>query len=98
MAHGRGADHCRACRGLRSARPVGDDPTRRQCEGRAMTGLREKVALVTGSSRGIGAAIAKLFAREGAKVAVHGRAAPALSATRDEIERAGGRAISVAAD
>jgi len=63
-----------------------------------MSGLRKKVALITGSSRGIGAAIAKLLASEGAKVAVHGRDAAALSATRDEIERAGGRAISVAAD
>ena len=63
-----------------------------------MSGLREKVALVTGSSRGIGAAIAKLFAGEGAKVAVHGRDAAALSTTCDQIERAGGRAINVAAD
>jgi NADP-dependent 3-hydroxy acid dehydrogenase YdfG len=48
--------------------------------------LLNKVALVTGSSRGIGAAIAKKFAREGAKVVIHGRNAKAMRAVQTEIE------------
>jgi 3-oxoacyl-[acyl-carrier protein] reductase len=63
-----------------------------------MDGLKDRVAWVTGSSRGIGAAIARLFAEHGAKVAVHGRDAEALAATHAGIERAGGRAIAVTGD
>jgi 3-oxoacyl-[acyl-carrier protein] reductase len=54
--------------------------------------------LVTGSSRGIGAAIAKLFALHGANVAVHGRDTNALAAVQSEIERAGGKVMRVVAD
>jgi 3-oxoacyl-[acyl-carrier protein] reductase len=63
-----------------------------------MNELSNKVALVTGSSRGIGAAIARVFAEHGAKVAVHGRDAAAVEAVRAGIERAGGRAIGVTGD
>ncbi len=63
-----------------------------------MSALDDKVALVTGSSRGIGAAIACVFAQNGAQVAVHGRDVAALSAVRESIERSGGRAIQVLAD
>jgi 3-oxoacyl-[acyl-carrier protein] reductase len=64
----------------------------------AMNILNDKVALVTGSSRGIGAAIARLFAQEGARVVVHGRDTAALSAVQAQIEGAGGKAMQVAAD
>jgi 3-oxoacyl-[acyl-carrier protein] reductase len=57
-----------------------------------------RVALVTGSSRGIGAAIARLFAARGASVVVHGRDAGALASVLDSIRGSGGRAISVAAE
>jgi len=60
--------------------------------------LKNKVALITGSSRGIGAAIARLFAKEGARVAVHGRDTNAISAVREDISRQGGVSVDVVAD
>jgi 3-oxoacyl-[acyl-carrier protein] reductase len=60
--------------------------------------LDGKIALVTGASRGIGAAIVRAFAQEGATVAVHGRDVAALAAVRADIEHRGGKAIQVAAD
>jgi 3-oxoacyl-[acyl-carrier protein] reductase len=60
--------------------------------------LRDKIALVTGSSRGIGAAIANTFAREGAKVVLHGRDRAALSSVRGRIQDAGGTAVILTGD
>lgn len=63
-----------------------------------MNTLTGQVALVTGSSRGIGAAIARLFGAEGAAVAVHGRDTGAVKSVVDEIAHAGGRAMGVTAE
>jgi NADP-dependent 3-hydroxy acid dehydrogenase YdfG len=63
-----------------------------------MPALSDQVAIVTGASSGIGAATARLLAREGAAVALAARRADRLHALRDEIEAAGGRAVVVETD
>jgi 3-oxoacyl-[acyl-carrier protein] reductase len=61
--------------------------------------LANRVAIVTGSSRGIGKAIAKLFASEGARVVVNcSKSEKEALAVVDEIKRDGGRAIHLQAD
>ncbi len=61
--------------------------------------LRDKVAIVTGASSGIGRAIALGFAREGAAVAVnYARNVEGAESTVKEIESDGGRALTVRAD
>jgi 3-oxoacyl-[acyl-carrier protein] reductase len=57
-----------------------------------------KVALVTGASRGIGAAIAKRLAAEGATILAAARSAEALAAVAEEIAAAGGKASAVLLD
>ncbi len=60
--------------------------------------LTNKVALVTGAGSGIAKATAKLFAKEGAKVAALGRTKEELEETVAEIESDNGEAIPLIAD
>lgn len=60
--------------------------------------LTDQVAWISGATSGIGAAAAKLFAREGAGVVLLGRRLPAAEALAAEIEAAGGRALPIRCD
>src|SRR6185295_8600838 len=57
-----------------------------------------KVVVVTGASSGIGAAVSRMFAREGASVVLAARTAASLEAVVRDITAAGGRALAVPTD
>jgi 3-oxoacyl-[acyl-carrier protein] reductase len=73
-----------------TAEPARDQPRYPDLDG--------KIAVVTGGSRGIGAATAQALAANGTTVAVIGRDEHALAAVSDEIQERGGRALPVRAD
>ena len=61
-------------------------------------GLTNRVAIVTGSSRGLGKAAATALAQEGARVILNGRTESTLHTTAEEIRAAGGTVEAIAAD
>jgi 3-oxoacyl-[acyl-carrier protein] reductase len=63
-----------------------------------MTSLTGKSAIVTGASRGIGAAAARVLAREGAKVLLAARSTGDIEAIAADIREAGGEAVAVGCD
>jgi NADP-dependent 3-hydroxy acid dehydrogenase YdfG len=63
-----------------------------------MSGLKDKVAIVTGASKGIGKAIAEHYGREGAKLVISARHQETLLSVRDELKSGGVEAIPVVAD
>jgi len=60
--------------------------------------IKDQVAIVTGAAKGIGAAIARRYGREGVKVVVADIDAAGAKAVADEIQSTGGTAIAVATD
>ena len=60
--------------------------------------LQDRVAIITGASKGIGRVMSELFAREGAHVVCSARSADLVQETAAAIGRAGGHAIAVTAD
>nr|MDQ3318356.1 SDR family NAD(P)-dependent oxidoreductase [Actinomycetota bacterium] len=60
--------------------------------------MAEKVAVVLGVGPGLGAAIARRFAREGYSLGLMARREDSVSAVREEIEDAGGEALAVSTD
>ena len=60
--------------------------------------LKDRIALITGASRGIGRATARLFAREGAHVLLLARTQKSLEAVDDEIKADGGKASLIPLD
>lgn len=63
-----------------------------------MTDLKNRTVLITGASRGIGAAMVRWFAGEGANVVMLARSGPSLAALSEDVAQAGGTALALEGD
>ena len=63
-----------------------------------MPGLKNKVAIITGASKGIGKSIAEHYAREGAKLVISARHRESLQKTEEELKSKGAKCTAVVAD
>jgi short-subunit dehydrogenase len=63
-----------------------------------MSGNQARTVVITGASAGVGRATALAFARHGWKLALVARDPPGLQETKEEVERAGGSALTIPAD
>src|SRR3954468_17396868 len=82
----------------REREPKGQAGAKGRSDVTKLFSLEGKVALVTGASRGLGRSMALALAGCGAHVAVNGRNAAGIEATRAAIAAAGGAATAVAFD
>ena len=74
------------------------DPGATPASGPEARPLAGHSAVITGGGRGIGAAIARRLAREGAAIAVSARSVEQIEAVAEELRRAGHRAVAIACD
>jgi NAD(P)-dependent dehydrogenase (short-subunit alcohol dehydrogenase family) len=77
---------------------MNDDDSRATSKAGSRPTLEGRAAIITGASRGIGAATARAFVAAGASVALAARDRAALSALAEELSSNGGRAIAVPTD
>jgi short-subunit dehydrogenase len=71
---------------------------RYELEDRVAAERRRETVVITGASAGVGRALARAYGARGAAVGLIARGLDGLEAAREEIERAGGRAVACAAD
>lgn len=63
-----------------------------------MVSRRQKVAVVTGASAGVGRAVVRMLAKKGYRVGLIGRGRDRLEAARREVEQEGARALVIPCD